>query len=326
MQQETDTTEVGQNGTVGQNVTPEDGSFTALVGEKPAKTRIRKNFVAPGLKPTGVGRRTVPPELWVLVRAVAEGRRLPMDQIANLTGIPKETLTTRSMRDEWETPKKMAKKAREQITSTVQGILDDVAGFIEEETTSDDLSTKAQMGTRNLLDLEIENGDCVTEEVPMDSLMGYPPEEPLRKRLETPAKFRPKDTDLLRPPTRATSKLRQLQVMAAGLEGHLKQMARTHQMAEAEITQAAMVYMSDACAADPSLAVLFAPSLEKLSKMARRNFKLESTDPLDGAKKVIEMSDPEFVAIPAPTVIDAELTEEENRKIPRSQLRGVLPD
>ena len=290
--------EVRQNGTPVERTGPRN------------KAPYSGDVVRPGVPPRpGSTRRSIPAELWVLARAVAEGRRLPMDQICQLTGLSKDALTMRSHRDGWDTPNKIARRNTAMITDAVSGILEDVAGFIETENNSDELPTKTHGTTAKLLAQEQEIGDYQVEEVELDSLINAkscnPPsgdDDALRVYAETPAKFRPKDTDLLRPVMRTGAKLKQLQAMASGLEGHLKQMARTHQLAEAEITQAAFVYMHDAVERDPGLAVIFAPSLEKLSKMARRNFKLDQADPLDGAKKAIEMSDPEFVALPAPTI------------------------
>jgi hypothetical protein len=66
-----------------------------------------------------------------------------------------------------------------------------------------------------------------------------------------------------------------------------------------------MAYMAEAVKRDPGLGILLSDKLEKMDKMARRNFKLDREDPLSGAKTVILMSDPEFLPpIPEPAILE----------------------
>ena len=123
-----------------------------------------------------------------------------------------------------------------------------------------------------------------------------------------PAKFRPKETDMLRPNPDTNGredKIKQLEELSKNLETELKKRARTHQMSVSEISQYSMAYMAEAVKRDPGLGILLSDKLEKMDKMARRNFKLDREDPLSGAKTVILMSDPDFLPpIPEPAILE----------------------
>jgi hypothetical protein len=321
-------------------------------------SKSRGEALVPGVKSSK--RRHIPPELWVIIRAAAEGRQLQLRHLSELSGIPYETLTDRAKRDKWETPLRLQRQQNSMIAETVGGLLEDVVGYVSENSRPEDLATRSHGSAAKLYKEEAESDNkTITKEIPQVlpngepiSVPGYvrtevepeteivpvvhdveevevmapefsgiintknanPPEEgdepgsELRGHLEMPAKFRPKEADMLRPnpDTRGREdKIRQLEELSKNLETELKKRARTHQMSVSEITQYSMAYMAEAVKRDPGLGVLLSDKIEKMDRVARRNFKLDTEDPLSGAKAVILMSDPNFLPpIPEPAILE----------------------
>jgi hypothetical protein len=351
---------------------PVVGINTKVESQVPSpSTKSRGEALVPGVKSTK--RRHIPPELWVIIRAAAEGRQLQLKHLSELSGIPYDTLTDRAKRDRWETPLRLQRQQNAMIAETVGGLLEDVIGYVEDNSTPEELATRSHGSGAKLYNEEVESDTkVVTKHIPhvindekisvpghskvevtadtevepivheipqeveilapefsgiINTKNANPPEngdEPgseLRGHLEMPAKFRPKDTDLLRPNPDTNGredKIRQLEDLSKNLETELKKRARVHQMSVSEISQYSMAYMAEAVKRDPGLGILLSDKLEKMDKMARRNFKLDREDPLQGAKAVILMSDPDFLP-PIPEaailedkqdVVDAEFIEE----------------
>lgn len=338
---------------------PLGGVNTKVETQVPASgTKSRGEALVPGVKANK--RRHIPPELWVIIRAAAEGRQLQLRHLSELSGIPYETLTDRAKRDKWETPLRLQRQQNSMIAETVGGLLEDVVGYVSENSSPEELATKSHGSAARLYKEELQSDNkTITKEIPQVlpngepiSVPGHvrvevepeteivpvvhdveevevmapefsgiintknanPPEEgeepgsELRGHLEMPAKFRPKDTDLLRPnqDTRGREdKIRQLEELSKNLETELKKRARTHQMSVSEITQYSMAYMAEAVKRDPGLGVLLSDKIEKMDRVARRNFKLDTEDPLAGAKTVILMSDPDFLPpIPEAAILE----------------------
>jgi hypothetical protein len=246
------------------------------------------------------------------------------------------------------------------IADTVGGLLEDVVGYVDENSRPEALATKSHGSGAKLYKEEVEsNNETVTKHIPqilstgetisvpahstievepdteilpivhnveevevlapefsgiINTKNANPPTDDtqpgseLRGHLEMPTKFRPKETDMLRPNPDTNGredKIKQLEELSKNLESELKKRARTHQMSVSEITQYSMAYMAEAVKRDPGLGILLSDKLEKMDKMARRNFKLDREDPLSGAKTVILMSDPEFLPpIPEPAILE----------------------
>ena len=338
---------------------PSQGINTKVESQVPASSsKSRGEALIPGVKSSK--RRHIPPELWVIIRAAAEGRQVQLKHLSELSGIPYDTLTDRAKRDRWETPLRLQRQQNAMIADTVGGLLEDVVGYVEENSRPEDLATKSHGSGAKLYKEEVEsNNETVTKHIPqilpsgepisvpahstievepdteilpvvhnveevevmapefsgiINTKNANPPEngdEPgseLRGHLEMPAKFRPKETDMLRPNPDTNGredKIKQLEELSKNLETELKKRARTHQMSVSEITQYSMAYMAEAVKRDPGLGILLSDKLEKMDKMARRNFKLDREDPLSGAKTVILMSDPDFLPpIPEPAILE----------------------
>lgn len=337
---------------------PPQGINTKVESQVPStSSKSRGEPLVPGVKSSK--RRHIPPELWVIIRAAAEGRQVQLKHLSELSGIPYDTLTDRAKRDRWETPLRLQRQQNAMIADTVGGLLEDVVGYVESNSRPEDLATKSHGSGAKLYQEEVEsNTEVVTKHIPqilngeqisvpahstievepdtevlpvvheieeveimapefsgiINTKNANPPEngeEPgseLRGHLEMPAKFRPKDTDMLRPNPDTNGredKIRQLEELSKSLESELKKRARTHQMSVSEITQYSMAYMAEAVKRDPGLGILLSDKLEKMDKMARRNFKLDREDPLSGAKTVILMSDPDFLPpIPEPAILE----------------------
>jgi hypothetical protein len=338
---------------------PSQGINTKVESQVPASSsKSRGEALIPGVKSSK--RRHIPPELWVIIRAAAEGRQVQLKHLSELSGIPYDTLTDRAKRDRWETPLRLQRQQNAMIADTVGGLLEDVVGYVDENSRPEALATKSHGSGAKLYQEEVEsNNETVTKHIPqilstgetisvpahstievepdteilpivhnveeveimapefsgiINTKNANPPEngdEPgseLRGHLEMPAKFRPKETDMLRPNPDTNGredKIKQLEELSKNLESELKKRARTHQMSVSEITQYSMAYMAEAVKRDPGLGILLSDKLEKMDKMARRNFKLDREDPLSGAKTVILMSDPEFLPpIPEPAILE----------------------
>ena len=338
---------------------PPQGINTKVESQVPASSsKSRGEPLVPGVKSSK--RRHIPPELWVIIRAAAEGRQVQLKHLSELSGIPYDTLTDRAKRDRWETPLRLQRQQNAMIADTVGGLLEDVVGYVDENSRPEALATKSHGSGAKLYQEEVEsNNETVTKHIPQILSTGEPisvpahstievepdteilpivhnveeveimapefsgiintknanppengddPGSELRGHLEMPAKFRPKDTDMLRPNPDTNGredKIRQLEELSKSLESELKKRARTHQMSVSEITQYSMAYMAEAVKRDPGLGILLSDKLEKMDKMARRNFKLDREDPLSGAKTVILMSDPEFLPpIPEPAILE----------------------
>lgn len=75
--------------------------------------------------PTGATmRRKILPELWVLIRACAEGRRLSIHSLSDLTGISYETIYDRAKTCQWDTKQRLVLRKREMITAFVDKIFE----------------------------------------------------------------------------------------------------------------------------------------------------------------------------------------------------------
>jgi len=343
--------------------TPLEGVNTKVEYQTPASSKqSRGEALVPGVK--SKKRRHIPPELWVILRAAAEGRQVQMKHLSELSGIPYDTLTDRAKRDKWETPLRKQRQVNSKIAETVGGLFEDVIGYVEENSTPEELATKSHGSAAKAYAEEIENedktvnkhipqilngerisvpGHSMVKDVPVNAEpepvehkleevevmapefagiinthdanpIGDDPGDEIRQHLAMPAKLRPKDHDLL-PKNYNTSgredKIKQLEELSRNLESELKKRARTHQMSVAEITQYSMAYMAEAVKRDPGLGVLLSDKIEKMDKMARRNFKLDTVDPIAGAKTVILMSDPNFLPpIPDPAILEDKKEEE----------------
>jgi hypothetical protein len=278
--------------------------------------------------------KRLPAELWVLMKAACEGRTLGCSEVARLVGVTPHTVIERSIREKWETPRRRANAQEDLIKKTVAEALKfepmDVAETVEafagttnfksnvalereiekaaeyKEPEPRKLLPKAPEDDSSFEMIEFTTEDLADHPSVLNAISANPRStEPLRQHLETPAKFRAKDTDMIPQEPQAHGKLAQLEALSKNLESELKKRARTHQLGVAEITQTAVAYLAQAVENDPGLAVLLSDKLEKLDKVARRNLKLDHPDPLGGAKTVIVMSDPEFLPpIPEPTLED----------------------
>lgn len=335
---------------------PEDINTKVEYQNPIASKQSRGEALVPGVK--SKKRRHIPPELWVIIRAAAEGRQLQMKHLSELSGIPYDTLADRAKRDRWETPQRKQRQINSKIAETVGGLFEDVIGYVDENSTPEDLATKSHGSGAKAYEEEIQNDDKTgNKHIPQilngerisvpghsmikDAPLGAEPEpvehkveevevlapefggiinthnanpigddpgDEIRQHLAMPAKLRPKEHDLLPKDYNTTGredKIKQLEELSKSLESELKKRARTHQMSVAEITQYSMAYMAEAVKRDPGLGVLLSDKIEKMDKMARRNFKLDTVDPIASAKTVILMSDPEFLPpIPDPAILE----------------------
>jgi hypothetical protein len=265
--------------------------------------------LCPGVPPQKGVRRFISPELWTLLRACAEGRRLSMTTLADLTGISITHIETKAKRDVWLTPKKIQMENNRVIKSVMEGIFDSVTANVVGKNGTEP-GEEAELGEGDPdrpVDTEVVNGCSLVNAKHAGSNLSAAdgddePGDGLRRYLETPRKERPRSTDLL-PKTRGGSdRLAQLQaIVKQGLPKYLKESAGIHQVTVEEISRHAFVYFSEAAKQDPSLAILFAKELKALSEMARKNLRLDedANDKLIKAKILSVMSDPDFIPKPA---------------------------
>jgi hypothetical protein len=249
-----------------------------------------KEPVIPGIPPQSGKPRFVPAELWVMIRGLAEGRRFEIASIAALTGVSKETIHDKATREGWHTAERIKNANKEKIDTVLDGVFSTVTSFVEENSKSSNLAPLREGRPDKLLDEAIDE--------PAELEIQQPGEE-LRAFLDTPPQLRPKPQDLLPKKLSPAEHLKRLESLRTGMASELAKRSELHQLGIAEISQHAIIYLSHAVQQDPALAVLFADRIEKLDKIGRRNFRLDTTDPLAGAKNVIIMSDPGFIPKPA---------------------------
>lgn len=277
---------------------------------EPAGILENREPVCPGVPPqTGKG-RFIPAELWVICRALAEGRRLAIAGISVLTGISEETLIDRSVKDKWLTPSRVKKENLRQIDKVISSVFEGVVDFVSENSEGEEEEADA--------DEVDQDGIDMTE-------MGGPTD--LRNYIETPAKFRPKDHELLAPiPLSANDKMALLERARADIRGDIGKRADAHVMTVTEISQIATAHLLSKMQDDPALGLLMADKLEKLDKVARRNLGLEQKDNIKTVSNVLILSDPTFIpkpaimseeeedgpALPGGTFIEGEFLVEEN--------------
>ena len=232
----------------------------------------------------------VPDEWMEVVKAAAEGRVMPMQKIANATGLVLNDLRKTAAREGWNTPTRVKDKAAKKIDHILSGAVDSLSHHVEDEDADD-------------------YGDD-------ESGSGLPEGElNLRQYESTPKKDRPRDCDLLPrvgthdgdAPKRTEEILRQLERCRGDVRDELMKRSDLHQLMSSEVTQVAMANFMDKVREDPMLAILYAKQFESLNKTARQNFRLdEKTDPTAGARTIVVMSQPGMLPKPAISAVDVE--------------------
>lgn len=268
--------------------------------------------VAPGVPPQTGKKRFVSSELWVIVRCCAEGRRLGLETLSALTGIHIDSINSRADREAWWTPERVKRENLKKIDKVLDGVFEGVVGFVNEMGDADKLAaSRALNNPKDLVKEAKATGEYADASlIDCNDECEFEGGVDLREFISTPKKFRPKAHELLpSTPMTAKDRLQQIKNLQFDLKSELSKRADIHQMAQSEITQTTLLHLMQKVHEDPSLGILFANELEKIDKVARRNFKLDVPvgDPLAGARTVVMMSDPTFIPKPAIVkVVDAE--------------------
>jgi uncharacterized protein YbaA (DUF1428 family) len=264
----------------------------------------------------------------VLVRAVAEGRRFSLDGLSDITGISVTSIKERSIREKWMTPDRMKKENLKRIDAVMGPIFDEINDYIATNSTSQDLpggnatgvphKLLAEMGQDVTAFLTEQSSDEIIDATAASGM-------DLRDYVETPAKFRPKEHDLL--PLGGGSGvsdfLEKIKRAQYDVKHEMAKRADLHKLLVSEIAQQGLAHVAQKVQDDPGLAVLLAGNIEKLEKMGRRNLGLDDNrDPLGGARSVLIMSDPMMIPKPAIT-IDAEEVEIDDSPDEASLEEGV---
>lgn len=286
---------------VRRGVPPEKRNTEEPVVEKnPLPLDPDREPLVPGVPPQTGKPRVVTAELWMLVRACAEGRRLSLEGLSDITGISLESIKSRGQREKWMTPERMRRENIKKVDAVMQPIFDEINEYIKENVAGDGEGggcvNLSQQGSDEIIDS--------TEARGMD----------LRDYCETPAKFRPKDHDLL--PSggggAVVTFLEKLKQIQFDVKSEMAKRADMHKLLVSEISQQGLAHIAEQVQGDPGLAILLAGNIEKLEKMGRRNHGLDADkDPLGGARTVLVMSDPGMIPKPAITVMEAEMVEED---------------
>jgi hypothetical protein len=292
---------------------PEDGVFepTLLDPTPPAVVPLPEGRepVVPGV-PAQTGKpRFVPAELWVLVRACAEGRRLGLEALSGLTGISISTIQKRATDQAWLTPNAVRKANEKKINTAIESVFGDIADYIGDYAQSDGLADNAAGSPKKVLEEERGAGES-GELAVQDSLIDTPGANvvDLRTFVDTPKKFQPKEHQLLPKEALSLSERReQIERLRYDLKNELSKSADLHQLAVSEIAKITTLHLLEKVAEDPSLGILLADKFEKLDKVARRNLRLDVVDS-GGGRGAPTMSDPGIM--PRPVIsVDAEVLE-----------------
>lgn len=258
--------------------------------------------VVPGIPCQTGHARFITAELWVIIRCLAEGRRLGFEGISCLTGVRVDQIADRSRREGWITPKKI----RAANLKEVERVLGEIFASAE-DTVKKEIAWFEKKSDEESDEDGVEFGEG-EEMIAIDGVSGTD----LRAYIETPAKFRPKKSDLIGAGKTPDEKLKELSALRADMKSELAKRSDLHQIMVSEVTQATMMHVVEKVKEDPSLGLLFAREIESVNKTARTNYKLDAVElSVGGAQAVLLMSDPGFIPKPAITkTIDAELVEE----------------